>query len=161
MRSEGDAVTLKHDLLRGLQSYHQSSLQFIYKLLLPERQNAMSGKILSVLVVAECFTRPPLARLLPLPVKETPNVTHVCPVRSTKWLIHFTTYWSFYSYACCGPTSSCYCRPLTCSVCQLDSMVWYNGGDQCKRMLTSVLLITVILFWFWRKKISTSSAVGL
>jgi hypothetical protein len=95
---------------------------------------------------------PPLAWILPLPpLTEIPNVPHVYPVRATKWLIHFTTYWSLCSYVYCGPASPSYSRPLTWFLYQLDSLVWCSGEHQRQWTLTSVPVITVILFWFWRK----------
>jgi hypothetical protein len=120
-------------------SYTHSSYQ--------KDKGAKPGNLLSNLVVAECFTRPPLAWILPSPLTEMPNFPHVYPVRAAKWLIHFTTYWSLCSYVYCGPASPSCSRPLTWFLYQLDSLVWCSGEDQCKWKLMYVAVITVILFW--------------
>jgi len=98
-------------------------------------KGANPGNLLSNLVVAECFTRPTLTWILSSPLTETPHFPHVYPVRAAKWLIHFTTYWSLCSYVYCGPASPSYSRPLTWFLCQLDSLDWCSGEDQCKWML--------------------------
>ena len=93
------------------------------------------------------FHPSPLTWILPSPLTETPNFPHVYTVLAAKWLTHFTTYWSLCSYVYCGPASPSYSRPLTWFLYQLDSLVWCSGEDQRKWTLTSVPVITVILFW--------------
>jgi hypothetical protein len=142
---------MKQGLLRRLRSYHQSTIRSSSTHCSYQKdKDAKPGNLVSNLAVAECFTRAPLAWIPPPPppaVTETPNFPRVYPVRAAKWLIHFTTYWSLCSYVYCGPASPSYSRPLTWFLYQLDSLVWCSGEDQCKWMLTSVPVITLILFW--------------